>query len=451
MTDTMRTPPHSDDAEEAVLSAMLGWPAAIPVAAKILTPEMFYAEKRRRLFRVMADLSQRGVEVDPITLSEALAARHELEASGGKDYIGYLIDVVPTGENVRHHAQIVADHAEKRRVLEALMQAQSAIYANEAPVADIAGQVQGALSKAVTRDGSVGFRALDHAAWYAFMETLEERGRLTSAGKLAGLPTGYPALDRHILGLRTGELVIPAARPKCGKTAFSLNVALNVALMDPDAVGPVGIVSTEMTRMEVQEGLIAAMTQVERRRLSTGALYGDELTAITRAALQLNDRLHVDDEAFPTLEDVIARSLDLKARVPNLSLLVVDYLQRITKRLKGRRGDEELAAITSAMKGLAKTLGIPLIAPAQVNFKDTDKREQKRPMLADIQGGSSFAQDANFVLILHRPGLFDPSPHLERVFEVDCQASRRTENFTESLEWDGSRMRITNGTREPVR
>lgn len=434
-----RVPPHSMDAEESVLSALLMEDGAMSKVRPLLTPESFYAEKHRRVYAAMLAIVDRGEVIDPVTLREEMDARGDLALVGGRDYLGYLIDIVPTASNVAYWAKIVASHAERRQLLQTLRDAQAAVWANDTPLADVAGQVQAALSSAVTEQGARGFRKVGTAEWLEYLEQLEERARTIKAGGSLGIPTGYPEIDQHTLGFRAGELIIPGARPKCGKTAFSLNVGINNVVDERE----VGIVSTEMMRAEVLEGAMANLAQIERRRLSMGQLYDGEMGRMAKIAATLSGRLHIDDEAFPVLEDVVARALDLKARVPDLQLLIVDYLQRIGKRMKGRRGDEELAEVTKTMKGLAKQLGIPVIAPAQVNFKETDKREQKRPMLADIQGGSSFAQDANFVLILHRPGVFDPSPSLERVLEVDCQASRRTAPFTEVLEWDGPRMRIT--------
>lgn len=431
---------RNEDAEQAVLGAMLMEPVAITKARAVCGVADFVSPRHRLLFAAMLDIDASGATVDPLTLFSHLGAKGELEAVGGKDYVGALLDVVPTAANVTYHAELVQACGTRRRLLETLKAAETAITTGATDsLAEIAGQIQSAVSAAVTKGGRKGFGVVTGAEIIDLADELVQRRAATQAGQIVGVATGYPEVDDVLYGLRPAEFVIVAARPKCGKTALCLNIAVN-AIADDGHHG--GFISTEMLRSELLERAGNRLAKLTTHQTASGRLDDKEVGRFATQLAQLAGRLHIDDEAFPTLDDVIARSIDLKARHPEIAFLVVDYLQRITKRMKGRRGDEELAAVTQGMKALAKELRIPIIAPAQVNYKDSDKRESKAPTLADIQGGSSFAQDGNFVFLLHRPALFDPDPSLAHVLQVELAASRRTQNFTTKLDWHGEFMAI---------
>lgn len=431
---------HNENAEQAVLAACLIDGPAIATSRALVTPDDFFATRHRLLFAAMRDVADGGATVDPLTVASRLDMRGELSGAGGKDYLGFLVDAVPTAANVAHHAELVQACALRRRLLATLSDARAVIETGgETPLAEIAGAVQASLSSAVSRGGRSGFRVVTSEEVIALADDLAARREMHRAGGITGVATGYPELDDRLHGLRPGELLIIGARPKAGKTALVLNIATN-AVIEGGLSG--GFVSTEMLRGELLERIGNRLARLTTDQTASGAVTDAEVARYAMRMSEVAGKLHIDDEAFPTLDDVIARSIDLKARHPEIAFLVIDYLQRVTKRLAGRRGDEEIAAVTEGTKKLAKQLRIPVLAPAQVNYKDTDRREQKAPTLADLQGGSGFAQDANFVLLLHRPAVFDPDPSLERVLQVDLAAARRCKNFTTRLDWHGEYMAI---------
>lgn len=433
-------PLHNADAEQAVLAAMLIDRVAIAKARAACAEEDFFASRHRALFRAILELSSDAVEVDPLTLAARLESRSELAMAGGKDYIGFLVDAVPTSLNVQYHAEIVQRLAAKRRLLATLAEARTAIETGEdRSLVEITGSIQSALSSVVTIGGRRGFSAVTGDEIVDLADELIARRTAREDGRVVGVATGYPEIDDVVHGFRPSEFVIIAARPKCGKTTFVVNVAVNEIV---DRRSHVGFVSTEMKRSEILEGAGSRLARVNREQAAGGYLTDAEVQRFATELLPLKEHLHIDDEAFPTLEDVIARSIDLKARHPEIAFIVVDYLQRITKHMKGRRGDEEISAVTEGLKKLAKAINIPVIAPAQVNYKDTDKRESKKPTSADVQGSSGPAQDANFLFILHRPALFDPNPDLAYVLEVELAESRRTAPFIARLDWQGEYMGI---------
>lgn len=440
---------RNDDAEQAVLAAMLFDTVAIGVARGLVVADDFVATRHRLLYGAIVDVAATGATVDPITLASRLATRGELEAAGGKDYVGFLIGAIPTAANVRYHAELVRECSARRRLLETIDAAKLAITTGaDDSLTEIAGRIQASVSSAVTKGGRKGYAVVTGDEIIALADSLSARREALAAGRIVGIATGYPEIDDVLFGLRPAEFMIVAARPKCGKTSLCLNIAVN-AITEGGATG--GFVSTEMLRDELLERAGNRLARLTTHQTAAGYVDDREVARFATQLSCLAGKLHIDDEAFPTLDDVIARSIDLKARHPEIAFLVVDYLQRITKRLKGRRGDEELAAVTTGLKSLGKELRIPIIAPAQVNYKDSDKRESKAPTLADIQGGSSFAQDGNFVFLLHRPALFDADPSLAHVLQVELAASRRTKNFTTKLDWHGDFMAIDSPLRRARR
>lgn len=439
---------RNQDAEQSVLAACLLEPVAITKARAVLMPADFTFPRHKLLFAAVLELHATGVTVDYVTLAAKLHERNELEAAGGKDYIAFLLDAIPTADNVQYHADLVRICALRRRLIETIDTARTAVTSGDIPLEDVAGAIQSALSTVVSNEGRRGFSAVTASEIIDLTDAIAARRDAARDGKIIGVATGYPEIDEMTFGFQPGELVIVGARPKCGKTAFVLNCALNAIVDDARSVG---FVSTEMTRTELIEGAGNRLAQLMRSATASGRLSNDELARFATQLHALTGRMHIDDDAFPTLEDVIARAIDLKARHPEISLLVVDYLQRVSKRMAGRRGDEEISAVTSGMKSLAKLLGIPILAPAQVNYKESDKRESKAPTSADLQGSSGFAQDANFLFLLHRPGLFDPREDLAHVLQVSLAESRRTPKFDCRLYWHGEFMTIDSAERRDRR
>lgn len=416
-----------DAAEQAVLSAMFLDPNAIPVAQQYVDRMSFVRTGHRALFGAITALHSRGVTVDPLTLSDELERRDELQIAGGRDYVAYLIDVVVTGANVAHHATIVRTAA-KLRTLRDL--ADRVRLAAEQPGADpvaLARTLQDeTLGLAVEAD-TAGFREVTVADFEALEAELNRRAGAIAAGTLPGLPTGFSEIDDVTLGFRDGELVILGAVPKAWKSALVDNIGLNLL----HAGYPGAMVSAEMPRAQQLERLIATEATIPLSTLARGTLTETEWQRYGYAARLLVEDLHIDDEAFPELGDVVARCTAVKARHPKIRWMKVDYLQLVAARAKGMRGDEEIAVICKALKGLGKRLEVLMLVPAQCNYKEIDARPDKRPDLRDLQGGSAMAQTADFVGLLYNPLLYEPNA--PKVLEVHWAATRRTPKWTAKL------------------
>lgn len=427
------------DAEEAVLSAMLMDPRAITAVAQIVSPDSFEFGQHRAIYRAMREMASRATEVDPLTLSHELETQGELEKCGGKDFIGYLIDAVPTSVNVEYHAKIVRLDAQKRDLIATLKFALEMASAKSADPADIATQLQQSLLSVAVERNARGYRN----AGDVLAETLvaiKQRQDNARENIPNGVLTGFPEIDNVTNGYQPGELIIVAGGPKSGKTMTALAWLLYNVLYGDGA----GIVSAEMTGMQLAERMLNSVGMVRAANTASGNLSPEEWQRLFQAGGDITraGNLHIDDEAFPSLGDVIARGLHLKSKHPKLKVLGVDYLQLVSEKLKGRALNEEISAVCHGLKGLAKRTGMAVIAMCQTNFKEHDKRSTGKPALYDVQGSSGPAQDADFVWLVNRPSLSNPDPMLSDLIEYELGASRRTDRFTVRMRWNGSYMRV---------
>jgi replicative DNA helicase len=404
---------------------------AIAVVRKIVTPDAFYRSGYRRVYEAIIELDAIGTAADILTVTRLLDQRGQLDAVGGHAGLGALIDAVPTAANVVYHARLVREIAHRRAIItEAERAAQGAREGRE-PAATVARALQAAVLPLAGDDAAArGFQRADPVGVLA---EIEARGRVEGEG----IRSGFAEIDRHTHGFRPGELVIIGAVPKAGKTAL----ALEMARRNVFAGRGVAIVSAEMASAQVVERLLNAESGVLVSSTSSGRITAHEASALVDAAGRIAGApLWIDDAATPTLDDVSARVTALKSEHPEVLIVVVDFLQLVQHRMKGRRGDEELAAISYGLKALAKRCACVVLAPCQLNYKDVEDRIGARPKLRDLSGGSGMLQAADFVAIAHRPAMYSPSA--ADVIELDFAACRRCAPFRIALDWDGARMRI---------
>lgn len=434
MTDHAKRPLWSEDAEAAVLSAMLMDTHAVATARTLLpNPAAFHLERHRLIYGAMLALHDAGTIIDPLTLANHLAASQDLARVGGKDYVGFLMDAVPTSANIAYHAKIVREKAALRAILALLKGAEAGILDGGLDAQDAAQQVfNGLLTHAVSDpSATAGFTPIKDLVWPT-MQAVETR----AAGG-SGVPTGYRAIDHQTNGFRPGELVILGGAEKSGKSATALNIARRVAMQGIGAA----IVSAEMTSETVVERMLAAEGRIAAQAIASGRMQDDDWARLARASgVVAQLPLWIDDEAEPALADVAARASHLKLQHPEVKLIVVDFLQLVTAREKGVNEAVELKRVAYGLKALAKRLGVVVIAPCQVNSKEIEAGKDKRPELKDLQGSSGMRQAADFVGLVYRPGLYSPTGGDE--LELDFKACRRTASFTARLRWHGETMTV---------
>ncbi|MEO5902595.1 MAG: replicative DNA helicase, partial [Gemmatimonadaceae bacterium] len=302
-----RRPPYSEDAEQAVLSAMLMDSEAVLRATEYVDDTMFYREGNRRIFRAMLSLSERGDVVDPLTLSEELNRRGDLESSGGKDYIGFLVDAVPTSANIEYHAKIVREKALRRRLIEVSTAIVTDAFESGATAGELLDAAEHKIFEVNQSRGTEGFTRIKELLW----PTMERIELLQRGGEsVTGVGSGFKDLDELTAGFQPSDLIIVAARPSMGKTAFILNIAQNAAL---DANVPVAFFSLEMSKEQLVQRLLTSEGRVDAQRLRKGRLHDDEFVRLGRAAGILSHApIWIDDTPGISLLEMRSKARRLK-------------------------------------------------------------------------------------------------------------------------------------------
>lgn len=425
---------------------MLMEPAvAIPRARKLLVPQAFGSGAHRTIAQAMYELHAEGITLDPLTLSARLAKKGVLEDVGGKNYIGFLVDAVPTAANIEYHARMVRAEYDKRQAHAYLTNALRALEKGEVTARDIAVEVQAAMLPLAVEGDDTGFRWITPQDIDDVLREIDRRAERVKAGNIPGIPSGYAEIDRVTNGFRLGEFVVFGGAPKSLKSYLCINILINTAMRR----GFGGLVSAEMTFASIMERMVTAASLVSVSNVGRGFITGSERERMLREGNRLATFLAIDDAALPELGDVIARATDLKAQQPRLEILVVDYIQLVQNKMQGRNYDTELNGITKALRGLAKRLDVVLIAPAQCNYKEVEARADKMPQLRDYQGASGMAQDPDLAGNILNRRQYDPSA--APVLEIEFQGVRRTPRFTAFIEYDPQSMAMIDRPKPQLR
>ena len=393
-----RRPPWSEDAERAVLAAMLLSGDAIITALELVTEDMFYREGHRRLFRAMSAIQATGAVVDPLTLSNELEQRGDLVAAGGKEIIGGLLDEIPTAANVEHHCRIVRDKALRRRLIETATSLVREGHESPADISELLDLAEHKILELNDDRGSEGFVRIKSLLWSA-MERIEFLR--TASGNLTGVPSGFMDLDKLTLGFQPADLVIIAARPSMGKTAFVLNMAQYAAI---EGNVPTAVLSLEMSTQSLLLRMLASEGYVDAQRLRSGQLTAQDASNLAKAAALLGQApIWIDDTPGLSVLEVRSRARRLKTQ-SDIKLLIVDYLQLLSGPPNSESRQQEVSAISRSLKALAKELDIPVIALSQLSRASEQRGgENRRPQLSDLRYSGAIEQDADVVLFIYRP------------------------------------------------
>lgn len=401
--DARRVPPQNLEAEQSVLGGILLDHRAIDRAIEILDPNDFYREAHKKIFRAMLALNQRGEPVDVVTLSNELAVEGQLEEIGGAAYLAELAEKVPTAANLAYYARIVREKAVLREVIAASTELAARAYEmRSGEVDDFLDQVEHRIFEISERRVRPQFATMNDLMFTAVhtVESLYER-----RGLITGVPTGFLDLDRLTSGLQPSDLVIVAARPSMGKTAFALNVAVNAA--QEGGVG-VAIFSLEMSKQQLGLRMLCAEASVDSQQLRTGFLSGQDFPKIVAAADRLSRLpIYVDDTPGLSVLELRAKARRLKReQEAKLGLVIVDYLQLMRSHERMDNREQEISSISRSLKALAKELDVPVMALSQLN-RQVEARSDRRPVMADLRESGAIEQDADVILFLFRPYVYD--------------------------------------------
>lgn len=390
--------PYSPEAEIAVLGGMLIDPDAAAKAIEVIDDSMFYRESHRRLFRAMARLFQSGLAIDPVTVSEELKKTDELEAVGGLAYLAELLDAVPTAANLEYHARIVREKALLRRLIEASSQViRDAYEVGERTVEEILDTAEQRIFQVAQSQEREGFVWIKKILYPTF-EQIEQLQ--AAAGGITGVPSGFQDLDEMTGGFQKGDLVILAARPSMGKTSIVVGMALHAAIMHQI---PVAIYSLEMSKEQIVQRMLCHEALVDLGRLLRGRLTDDDYVRLAQAAGHLNTApLWIDDTGSLNIIEMRAKARRLKADVPNLGMIILDYVQLMGGSSSAENRQQEVSQISRGLKTLAKEIGVPIIALSQLS-RAPEQRTDHRPQLSDLRESGALEQDADLVMFLYRP------------------------------------------------
>ncbi|MGE5727258.1 MAG: replicative DNA helicase [Gemmatimonas sp.] len=396
-----RTAPRAPEAEQAVIAAMLMDTDAILRASEHVDDTMFYDERHRRIFRAMIAISQRSEVVDPVTLANELNRRGELDASGGKEYIGELIDAVPTAANVEYHARIVKEKALMRRLIETSTTIISEAFQGRATAEELLDDAEQKIFQVSQQRGLQGFTRVKELMW----PTMERIEALQRGGKtITGVASGFTDLDELTSGFQPSDLVIVAARPSMGKTALVLNIAQYAAI---EKNVPVAVFSLEMSKESLVQRMLTAEGRVDAQKMRKGLLRDEDYSRLARAAGILSGApIWIDDSAGITLLEIRSKARRLKAD-QDIGMVVIDYLQLIQGPASSESRQQEISQISRSLKALAKELAVPVVALSQLSRAPEQRAGDHRPQLSDLRESGAIEQDADLVMFIYRQEVYD--------------------------------------------
>ncbi len=394
-----RAMPHSLDAEQAVLGAVLWSPTALAEVIEVIQAEDFYRPHHRTVFEGVLELFAAGQAVDAVTVADWLMSRGRLDDIGGASAIHDLIAEVPSAANAVYYAGIVRDLARLRRVIEAGTQVARLGYENEHEVDVIVDRAEQLLYQAAQERGTSQCEAIGGP----ISEALAEIERLQNGLAITGLATGYDPLDEQLGGLQAENLVVIAARPGVGKSSLALGILRHVAVeLGHSAV----LFNLEMSKREIAQRLLAMQAGIQLAKIRRGQVNDDHWARLTEAAGRVGSaQLQVDDSPTLTLPQIRSKCRRLKQQ-QDLSVVVVDYLQLLPGPRRTDNRVQEVSDISRGLKLLAKELAVPVVALSQLS-REPEKRADKRPQLSDLRESGSIEQDSDVVLLLYRDDLYD--------------------------------------------
>jgi len=400
--DKLRLPPQNLDAEKSVLGSILLMNEAIDEVGESLKVEHFYSDAHQKIYAAIHKLYEAGIRgIDAITLAEELIRRNELDAVGGPAYLAEILETVPHAAHVRYYADIVRDKWMQRSLIYTCTEILADCYNAADDIDSLLQSAERRVFSIVEEQSGTASIAISDILMDAF-NRIDERLRKT--GNVSGITTGFRDLDEQTTGFQATELIILAARPSMGKTAFVCNIAGAVARKSGKGVL---LFSLEQSNLELAERFLAITAKINGHDLRAGNLSEDQHTKLVEASDDLARLpLFIDDKPGRTMTQIAALSRRLHRR-SQLGIIIIDYLQLIEPEDKNAPREQQIAGISRRLKFLAKELRVPVVALAQLN-RGVELREDKRPRLADLRESGAIEQDADMVMFLHRPDAYDP-------------------------------------------
>ena len=425
-----RIPPHSIEAEQSVIGAMLLDRDAILIASEILTSDDFYQNQYGIIFDALVEMYKDGVGADLVTLQNKLREKEVTPELYSVEYLGELLASVPTSANVKFYAEIVHEKAVLRRLIRVSEQVTKDCYMDSQPLEDILEDTEKSVFDVIQQRGGSEFEPIRDVVLRT-LDSIEKAAK--QKGNITGLETGFRDLDAKTAGLQKSDLILIAARPAMGKTAFVLNIAEYVALHSNSTIA---LFSLEMSKEQLVKRMLAMNSMVDSQKIRTGDLEDDDWDKLVGSVRKIgNSNLVIDDTSGITASELRSKCRKLKIE-QGLDLVIIDYLQLMTGAGK-RKSDsrqQEISDISRSLKVMARELNVPVIALSQLS-RAVESRPDKRPMLSDLRESGAIEQDADIVMFIYRDEYYNPDSEKKGVAEVIVAKQRSGPTGPVELAW----------------
>ncbi len=444
INNQMKIPPNDQNAELVFLGCMLFDNDGLNDGLRLLKDDDFYRPNNKVVFQAMQQLHNENNPVDIITLSNALKKRNEFEVIGGMPFLLSISNSVSTSANIEVYAKIIEEKSILRKLIKVSGEVQNSCFQGSEEVDAIIDQAEKGIFDIVQNKKSENFHEIKDVL-AATIEKIEETYR--DKGKTTGISTGFKDFDRKTAGLQKADLILIAARPSMGKTAFALNILQNIAVNENKSVA---MFSLEMSRESLVNRMICSHAQIDANRIRTGELEPEDFEKISQSISPLSlSRVFIDDTPGITINDLRAKSRKLKME-RGLDLIVIDYLQLMNGSGRTESRQQEVSDISRGLKAIARELDVPIIALSQLS-RANEKRPDKRPMLSDLRDSGAIEQDADLVCFIHREEYYNPEDIADEdrgVSEIIIAKQRNGETGTIKLRWFGQFTKFADLTQQ---
>ena len=433
-----KIPPHDIDAEQAILGSMLTDKDAVIAALEVLKEDSFYREDHKLIFSAITSLYSKNEPIDVITVKAELSEMGVLDRVGGLEYLVELPERVPTTANVERYVKIVDEKAMLRRLISTANELIALGYDESEDVDNIMDMAEKRVFDMTQKKNAKGYAVMKDI----LVESFAELERLyNQKGNVTGVSTGFYDLDNITAGLHNSDLLIVAARPAMGKSAFAINLAANAAIMSKV---PVVIFNLEMSKEQVGNRILCSEALVDSNKIRTGQLEDEDWMKLAQTLGKMYDApIYIDDTPGISAMEIRAKCRKLKIE-KDIGLIVIDYLQLISgSGKKNTSREQEISEISRSLKILAKELNVPVIALSQLS-RTAEKRDDKRPMLSDLRESGAIEQDADIVMFLYRDDYYNPDSEKKNVAEVILAKHRGGSTGTVELAWLPSYTKFAN-------
>ena len=432
-----KIPPHDIDAEQAVLGSMLTDKDAVNAAIETLKEDAFYREDNRAIYQAIVNLYSKSEPIDIITLKDELESMDKFEQVGGFEYLASLPDKVPTTANVQKYIKIVEEKSILRNLIKTANEIIELGYDPAEDVEDIMDGAEKKIFDIMQSKNQKGYTPIKEVLVESFTKLEELYNRKQH---ITGVPTGFSELDYKTAGLHGSELILVAARPAMGKTAFALNLATNAALRGN---APVAIFSLEMSKDQLVNRILCSEAMVDSNKVRTGKLGEDDWVKLAGAIGPLSEaEMYIDDTPGISVMEIRTKCRKLKME-KNIGLVVIDYLQLVQGNKRTASREQEISEISRSLKILAKEINVPVIALSQLS-RAVEQRPDHRPMLSDLRESGAIEQDADIVMFLYRDDYYNKESEKKDIAEVIIAKQRGGQTGTVELLWMGQYTKFVN-------